>query len=544
MICGPLQVASYQRSRTGALTTYLIRYIDRDCLPHTLLIKASDIHNAGAGVCTRLVDGGLEIFCPVPKMLAFLRAWRPNRHGEITDEFGWVDTVSGPCFALSDKTVLAPAHRKEPLYILGDHQVEPRASGELAAWKELVAQPSEHNPLMLFAISAALAGPLLGMLGLSSGGFNLHGRSSSGKTTALMAAMSVWNDPALLPRWHASPAGMELYAARSRDTSLILDDIPCGDPRALSELVYLAGNGAGKLRGNSNMSLRAVKHWRTVTLTTSEHALTDIFARRGEDIHEGVTVRLADIPAGVWRHGAFQEIGASASANDFSVAMKSAAQQHFGHAGPTFVRTLLKLRPVSGKNHLAKLHLHAREDLKKALQVTRTLEGPELRVLDQLAAAYTAALLADRRAIVSWSRQSIQTAMREVATLWFEARCAIPKDRETDIVDRLIAFLSDSLETCFANLDRGETVDLARHDGWHTEGWIEITTDCLKREVCGRLPLARGARALAAAGLIIPDGSARSLQRRPSARLVPTRKRVYRINRARLDLHARTNTRE
>lgn len=65
-------------------------------------------------------------------------------------------------------------------------------SETLESWRQSVAALAKGNSRFVFAISAALAGPLIELSGQLSDGFNIRGASSSGKPAALRLATSVW----------------------------------------------------------------------------------------------------------------------------------------------------------------------------------------------------------------------------------------------------------------------------------------------------------------------------------------------------------------
>lgn len=51
------------------------------------------------------------------------------------------------------------------------------------------------NPALIFAISAALAGPLLRLVGIQTAGFNFYGPQATGKSLLLHVAMSCISHP-------------------------------------------------------------------------------------------------------------------------------------------------------------------------------------------------------------------------------------------------------------------------------------------------------------------------------------------------------------
>ena len=89
----------------------------------------------------------------------------------------------------------------------------------------------------MLAACCAFAAPLLGPLGEQGRSFHLHGKSSSGKTTALRVAASVWGGEAgtgalgYVRQWRATGNGVEGLAQAHSDTLLAMDEIGTADPR-------------------------------------------------------------------------------------------------------------------------------------------------------------------------------------------------------------------------------------------------------------------------------------------------------------------------
>jgi hypothetical protein len=125
-----------------------------------------------------------------------------------------------------------------------------------------VSTPAGQHSLPTLAISASLAGPLLHVAGLESGGIHLFGNSSTGKTTLLKLAASVWGDGGLVHSWRATSNGLEGIANRTSDVALILDELGQLETREAATSLYMLASGAGKVRMNRNATLQDIKTWR------------------------------------------------------------------------------------------------------------------------------------------------------------------------------------------------------------------------------------------------------------------------------------------
>ena len=111
-------------------------------------------------------------------------------------------------FVLPSQVIGDPPTRV--LYEGGERrQEEYSACGSLGDWRQCVSVPAQSHALAALAISAAFVGPLLHLAGLESGGLHLFGNSSTGKTTLLKLAASVWGDSSLWRRWRATANGLE-----------------------------------------------------------------------------------------------------------------------------------------------------------------------------------------------------------------------------------------------------------------------------------------------------------------------------------------------
>src|SRR5690606_5293733 len=104
-------------------------------------------------------------------------------------------------------------------------------AGSLEGWQEDVAARANGNPMLTLGISAALAGCLLEKLNVDGGGLHLFGDSSAGKTTVLMAAISVWGGPAFRRTWRTTSNGLEGAAKMHTGTMLALDEVGEVNPK-------------------------------------------------------------------------------------------------------------------------------------------------------------------------------------------------------------------------------------------------------------------------------------------------------------------------
>jgi putative DNA primase/helicase len=120
--------------------------------------------------------------------------------------------------------------------------------GTLDGWRTEIAARAVGNPLFALGLSAAFAGPMLARCNAEGGGLHFVGDSSTGKTTILEAACSVWGGRGYRRSWRATANGMEGAAALFNDCLLALDEISECDPREVGNIVYSLGNGRGKQR--------------------------------------------------------------------------------------------------------------------------------------------------------------------------------------------------------------------------------------------------------------------------------------------------------
>jgi len=158
---------------------------------------------------------------------------------------------------------------------------------------------------MIFALSAAFAGPLLEPAGDDSGGFHLRARSSTGKSTLEKAAASAWGNPASYCRlWRSTTNGLEGLAALHNDGLLILDELSQIDPREAGEAAYLLANGRGKNRAARNGTARQAASWRLLFLSAGEESLSALMAKAGRRSTAGVIGSTARTPDSTTSRGA------------------------------------------------------------------------------------------------------------------------------------------------------------------------------------------------------------------------------------------------
>ncbi len=188
--------------------------------------------------------------------------------------------------------------------------------------------------------AAAFAGPLLRFQGSGgdSGGFNLRGTSSSGKTTALRAAASVYGGTGYVCQWRATANGLEAIAEAHSDCLLILDELAQIDASEAGECAYLLGNGTGKNRMAKSLSAPPPKEWRLLFLSAGEISLSEHMLEAGKHAKAGQELRLADLPADAGAGmGIIETLHGHADSGAIANHIRDATARHHGHAGTAWL---------------------------------------------------------------------------------------------------------------------------------------------------------------------------------------------------------------
>lgn len=327
-------------------------------------------------------------------------------------------------------------------------------AGTLDGWRQDIALRCIGNPMLVHAVSAALAGPLLAKVHRAGGGFNFFSDSSTGKSTALACAASIWGGPGFIRTWRATANGIEGIASARNDTALILDEISEADPSALGAVIYAIGNGVGKARAQRTGAAQAAKRWRVMLLSSGERTLGATMAEGGRRTKAGQEARLMDIPCGR-RFGIFDDLHGFSDGRAFADALRTATTTHYGHAGPALVAAMVADPGDLGK---ALARIAARSEFAAAT----SLEG---RAADAFALAALAGELATTYGITGWPADEALRAAAISYQAWREHR-GVKHTETRQILEAIRDFVSTHGDSRFSHVLGGDGPLIRDRAGW------------------------------------------------------------------------------
>lgn len=344
-ICGELRKLAMASDADDGQYAILVGWKSINGKQHRQAIPREALLGEGIEARRILTAGGLDIApgkTAHAKLVAYLTMGHPRARALSVEKLGWHEGR----FVLPEETIGEASDGA--VIFQSDGKVTPAlsVSGKVADWQASVARLAVGNSRLLFAISAALAGPLLDLAGEPGGGFHFRGGSSIGKTTALTAAASVWGKPRdFIRSWHATANGLEAVAALHNDGVMILDEIGEADPKTIGKTAYALSNGKGKSRGGMgrNLVARQALEWRLIYLSSGEESLRALAERDGGKVHAGQDIRLADIPADAGAGlGLFEQLHGLPSPGDLAKALGNPA--HYGAVGMEWLSHLVAER--------------------------------------------------------------------------------------------------------------------------------------------------------------------------------------------------------
>ncbi|GJM17083.1 MAG: hypothetical protein DHS20C13_24100 [Thermodesulfobacteriota bacterium] len=381
----------------------------------------------------------------------YLQAEPPEKHVRCALQVGWCDNS----FVLPDEVIGENA--SGIIFQSGERgHDEFTKAGTLEGWRDEISALAIGNPVLILAISAAFAGVLLSRCNAESGGIHLVGDSSTGKTTALEVACSVWGGVNYRRSWRATANGMEGAAVLFNDCLLALDEISECDPREVGKIVYALGNGRGKQRATRTGGARSVNRWKSFVVSTGERTIGTTMAEGGYRAKAGQSVRLLDIPA-QREFGIYDNLHQFSTGAALSDKIKQVVAMHYGHAGRTFLEKLTR----EDRNLTAMLEA-IKENPRFRVDAS---QGQDKRAVGRFALLALAGEIATEYGITGWSAGEAIEAAVEGFDAWYKLR-GDGNDEKRRILEQVSNFIDRHGDGRFCNIEGTAGTQIRDRAGW------------------------------------------------------------------------------
>lgn len=412
-LCSRLEVVSEGCDKHGRGRCRLVRFTDAFGNSRERVIMLSDLVTNQAKTLAALVDEGFTLYRPTAQggnnqVTEFISTCPVSKRFTAIDAYGWVEL--GKSFIVPGATF--GETKGNGLVFNGDEEGAPKYSqgGTLEQWQKTIGQNAKHSSRVAFAVCMAFASPLIKFTNEPSGGFHLVGASSTGKTTAIRAGVSVWaqvleDGGELKTSWNATANGLEGLAKNHSDLPLFLDELGQGENGKLNieQVLYMLGNGSGKGRMNRDSKLRAKNEWRLFFFSAGELSAREMMERQKKDIATGADVRMATIeacPEG--GHGVFETLPKGVGARALAESFSEYGAQYYGTAGVDFMRAFID--DIAQRGGVEAMKAHIAEKMKEWVEAHAKNCSPQIqRVAKRFALVAVAGELATEYDVLPWA---------------------------------------------------------------------------------------------------------------------------------------------
>lgn len=513
-ICSPLEVTAIVRDHANENHGRLLEFPDVDGLLHTWAMPMELLAGDGTRYREELLNKGLLTGVgrrPKELLTEYIQLCQPVMRARCVLQTGWCKNA----FVLPNETIGPPSNEKLLYQSVSSHHFGYDCGGSLEEWKKMAAL-CNGNSRLIFAISSGFASPFLHLLGEENGGFHFRGPSSTGKTTVLKVAASVWGSPEFLQRWRATANGLEGMASAHNDALLCLDEIEQMHPNEISEVAYMIPNGTGKVRADRHGSARKRVSWRLLFLSTGEISLAEHILQGGRKVRAGHEVRIIDVPADTEKYGIFEELHGFPDAAAFADHLTRSCQQHYGMPSREFLKHL-----VANREAIIKEARGIIDSLRKRV-LPKGATGQVIRGFHRFALIAAAGEIATMYGITGWEVGAADFAAMKCFNDWLRSRGDTGMQEERIALSQVKKFFEMHSESRFSSWDRdpmeNKTINRAGFKKMVDEE-IEfyVFKETFKAEICAGLDHVFVAKVCVQHELLLPakDGCVTRAERFP-----------------------------
>lgn len=149
-----------------------------------------------------------------------------------------------------------------------------KTKGTLKDYSDTVFNEVKNSPMAMMFMYASLGSILLHDFGVEPFIVDMASKTSTGKTTALKVAASVWGTNDLVSEWNTTKVNVERKASLMNSFPLIYDDSRKAPVYQLADIVYQFSGGRSKGRGNIH-SIDVEKTWQNILISTGETSIVE-----------------------------------------------------------------------------------------------------------------------------------------------------------------------------------------------------------------------------------------------------------------------------
>ena len=212
--------------------------------------------------------------------------------------------------------------------------------GSYEKYQDMLKRDVLKSRYMSLALAIGASSLIIGYIGnklhISNLLIHISGESSSGKSTALQLALSVFGGVgsadgknSLFSSWNTTENAMIEMLANNMGIAVGLDEAGMSKSKEFASLIYRLAEGKEKQRMEYGVGNKDIREWHTTIISTGEFLLDDVTDRA-----TGQRVRLINLQGIPWTESA-----------QHSQNIKSVLQGNYGFLGEMLARKLLERTP-------------------------------------------------------------------------------------------------------------------------------------------------------------------------------------------------------
>lgn len=425
--------------------------IHSDGCINTIIMARSDVYN----ICNKLYDYGAEISTAQAFRSEMIKQEKYAPVKYIHSSLGW-DEYNGNRVFKSYSAVGCNSTYN------GEFDIKPKGSFE--EWREIIIKYALPQIALQLAVILGLTAVTIGFLQNEIENtvlIHLFGKSSSGKTTAGLLALSTSGNPnsvaknTLLCDWGDTQNYLISVLSENHGIPVVFDELSKAQSKSLTEFVYNITNSKSKGRLDSQAQRKDVSTSSTLVLSTGEDSL---LARCNKN--QGLLVRVLEISP--------DEITASAEQAE---AIKNGVIKNYGWAN-----NILADYYLQNDDKVLEIFSKFRNILKRDIPISNELVD---RLIKKLAVIMTTAYFAKKALDIKFDIIAIKNMLIEAVIQQNENN---PFEQTKQFVDCILTDLSTNPNK-YAILKRNEPLDDLF--GSNIRGFIrEIKPINVKDEIC------------------------------------------------------------